>query len=277
LTRRRTVSNMDSPNIIGAKGSAHKLLNECGVEIPLGEDLRRLVAYKGGILIEKPLPNGDGRIIHGKNHSIIRINSNIEHTGRKRFTIAHELGHLVMHKEFHVHNDSKSLNWLANTIEQLKFGKEEAEANAFASELLMPSRMFREALTLKKLSPELLSSIADTFQTSIISSAFKCVDLDLYPMCIFFIENGQIKYWNRSRSLALNVNDRVMLAPPQFSVAMEYLKAGYKPIYNKSELQQRIDWNVWFSSSHVPEYSSCFEYCIPIQQANTMISIVWQD
>jgi Zn-dependent peptidase ImmA (M78 family) len=58
---------------------------------------------------------------------------------RMRFTLAHELGHLVMHR--------------------LPLPEMEDEANAFASALLMPEREMREAFTGRRITLELLAAL----------------------------------------------------------------------------------------------------------------------
>lgn len=68
---------------------------------------------------------------------IIGVNS-LHHRNRQRFTLAHELGHIQLHKHLleKVHLDRGSLrrDWLAaRGVEP-----HEIEANVFAAELLMP-------------------------------------------------------------------------------------------------------------------------------------------
>lgn len=66
----------------------------------------------------------------------IIINSSIPNVERKIFTIAHELGHLLLHK-----NSYKS----PETLDK-KDSKEETEANEFAGELLCPMECVYEAV-----------------------------------------------------------------------------------------------------------------------------------
>lgn len=66
----------------------------------------------------------------------IIINSSIESVERKIFTIAHELGHLLLHKDSY-----KSPETL-----DTKDSKEETEANEFAGELLCPMECVYEAV-----------------------------------------------------------------------------------------------------------------------------------
>jgi Zn-dependent peptidase ImmA (M78 family) len=73
---------------------------------------------------------------------IIGVNS-VHHVTRQRFTIAHEIGHFLLHKgkEVHIDRDLKAhVNW-RNPEAQRVVDPEEVEANRFAAELLMPYDM----------------------------------------------------------------------------------------------------------------------------------------
>lgn len=71
--------------------------------------------------------------------SIIGVNS-LHHPNRQRFTIAHELGHHVMHQRIlrnGIHVDKTVLKRDKVSAEGIDLT--EIEANAFAAEILMPS------------------------------------------------------------------------------------------------------------------------------------------
>jgi hypothetical protein len=60
---------------------------------------------------------------------------------RQRFTIAHELGHLLMHRYTTPHADGKFVIRFRNATSSTGSDREEIEANQFAAELLMPERL----------------------------------------------------------------------------------------------------------------------------------------
>lgn len=84
-------------------------------------------------------------------HSIIGVNKT-HNPNRKRFTIAHELGHLMLHVFEQVHVDKVGYSTgygrvrLRNTRSSEGVDAEEIEANFFAAELLMPKSMLEEDL-----------------------------------------------------------------------------------------------------------------------------------
>lgn len=77
------------------------------------------------------------------NKPIILINGN-QHIHRKRFTIAHELGHFFLNHTDGVHIDKKL--FFRNQTSSLGASMIEREANRFAAELLMPEDMLTKDL-----------------------------------------------------------------------------------------------------------------------------------
>jgi Zn-dependent peptidase ImmA (M78 family) len=69
---------------------------------------------------------------------IIGVNS-LHHPHRKRFTIAHEIGHLILHKGRAVHIDRSFRVNLRDTRSALGTDRDEIQANFFAASLLMPT------------------------------------------------------------------------------------------------------------------------------------------
>lgn len=63
---------------------------------------------------------------------------------RQRFTIAHEIGHLILHEGEEVHVDKDFRVKLRSQVSSAAIDVDEIEANAFAAALLMP-----EALLMK--------------------------------------------------------------------------------------------------------------------------------
>jgi Zn-dependent peptidase ImmA (M78 family) len=101
--------------------------------------------------------------------TIVGINS-LHASSRQRFTLAHELGHVFLHRselEKAVHVDKGSLRrdaMAAAGIDPL-----EIDANAFASELLMPQGLLAEALAGKTIdleNDEMVTSLARRFRVS---------------------------------------------------------------------------------------------------------------
>jgi Zn-dependent peptidase ImmA (M78 family) len=258
------------------KAAAIKLRDEIGVDDPLDVPIEDVILAYGGYIKYEKMGAVDGRIVYGKKVSSIYINSEIEYEGRRRFALAHELGHLLMHYGSSVHDDNVSLDWFNNTEAQLKKGLQEFEANQFATEYLMPSDLFYSEAKGKAFNPELLRSLADRFEASLTSVAFKYFDIDLHPLAMFHIFKGNVKYWKKSTDLKVSIKGITKLPPPEDSVAKEYIDEDYRPIYRTGELVQPIDKSTWFELWKDEQDTEFFEYCIVTKSYQNILSIVWE-
>lgn len=259
------------------KNKAKEVLQEIGFDEVTEISCSELLSGFGIIYICEPLNNADGKIIRGKSRTIIKVNSLIPYPEKIRFTVAHELGHFFLHKNLELHTDnSRTLNWF-NVEQQAKRGIQEYEANAFASEFLMPEIVFREFVQGKTFNPNLIKALSLRFNTSLTSIVYRLITLDIVPLFIVFIADGVVKYWRKSTDLKFWVKDITKLPPPEDSVAKEYLDANYDFVYSGDEKAQIIYKSTWFKLGENQEDSDLFEYCIPTKQYRTLISIIWED
>lgn len=74
---------------------------------------------------------------------------------RKKFTIAHELGHFLLHQKELEEHPSQYAVLFRITIGKMNNDPVEKEANCFAANLLVPEEMLREKLTQKIGIPQL--------------------------------------------------------------------------------------------------------------------------
>lgn len=91
-------------------------------------------------------PTISGKIFRDPTHGgtsgfSIAVNANEEHATRKRFTIAHEIAHFILHKDYldkqnGVTDDAMYRSGLST--------KQEAEANSLAAQILMPMSLIQQ-------------------------------------------------------------------------------------------------------------------------------------
>jgi Zn-dependent peptidase ImmA (M78 family) len=117
----------------------------------------------------------DGEIsgmIYTHNYTtIIGINSN-HHYNRQRFTLAHECGHYLLHRDYivgAVHVDKRYLGLLRSDISSQGVEPIEIEANQFAAELLVPEEFLIreiEAIGYDVEDDSFISDLAKKFKVS---------------------------------------------------------------------------------------------------------------
>ncbi|MBY0534887.1 MAG: ImmA/IrrE family metallo-endopeptidase [Chitinophagaceae bacterium] len=258
---------------------AQQLLDNCGLDEITDLEMDLFVSGLDAMLIEEELTNCDGKIIFGNNKAVIKVNSNIQFEQRKRFVVAHEIGHLMMHKNMQLPDDIFSnFNIIAGMEKALKNGIQELEANEFASELLMPEKLFLKEARGKKFSPLLIEQLSKRFKTSLTATVFRYLQFgQLHPICLVFVENGKVKYWKKSDELRVWLGDYTRLAPPSDSVAAEYIQKDYDFVYKLEEKAQAIKKSTWFNLGEYDEDTDFYEYCIPTKRYKTILSIIWED
>jgi Zn-dependent peptidase ImmA (M78 family) len=112
--------------------------------------------------------------------TVIGVNSRHAPT-RQRFTVAHEIGHLLIHKGQPVFIDRfVRVNWRNG-----ESNREEVQANAFAAELLMPRALVRKAIERalsrrRDVTPqELVSVLAKSFEVSAAAMQYRLTNLEI--------------------------------------------------------------------------------------------------
>src|SRR5712664_3503178 len=124
---------------------AKRLINDHGIKRP-PVPVEELASRLGAQISYSPF-DGDlsGMVFRDEAKIIIGVNS-LHHPNRQRFTIAHEIGHMLLHKGQEVHVDRAYRVSLRNDLSSKAVSPEEMEANAFAAALLMPEGMLVQDL-----------------------------------------------------------------------------------------------------------------------------------
>jgi IrrE N-terminal-like domain len=148
----------------------------------------------------------EGGLITDVNRSrgIVLVNSAAPRK-RRRFTIAHELGHFLMPS--HVPNAEG--RFLCSRKDMMSLGAKEGdrraqmevEANRFASLLLIPPPYLRRQLAGRKPDIAHMVELAEMFDSSKEAMARAYADLHAEPVALIIVENGIVRrrYANKKR------------------------------------------------------------------------------
>ncbi len=176
-----------APRYALARRKARNLLQECHITEP-PVPVKRLTAQCGAILRLEPFDGDISGIVSEQTNgsSIIGVNSTQSPT-RQRFTIAHEIGHLLLHKGEDIHIDEKPLSKFLisrrrDNISSQATDDREIEANQFAAELLMSEEFIRQSVG--DLDPETsvdeaIESLSRLFQVSPIAITYRLTNLGI--------------------------------------------------------------------------------------------------
>jgi Zn-dependent peptidase ImmA (M78 family) len=126
-----------------------------------------------------------GFALRDGNQSIIGVNIQTSRR-RQRFTVAHELGHLLMHEGRPLTVDQAVLRIdLRNEVSSMATDLQEIEANTFAATLLMPDEIVSDYATILMRSngeinrDDLIANLARTFDVSIEAMGYRLISLGI--------------------------------------------------------------------------------------------------
>ena len=182
---------------------------------------------------------GDGEsgftITKGNGQHIITVNS-IEPEERQRFTICHEIAHIIM-KLPSDHQELPSWSYAKRDINEVM-------CDIFAAELLMPYEIFKDKVLKDEPSIGIIEFLAAEFKTSFPAAASLYATLADTPCAFVTMERGFVRYAARSTSLR---RSRAWILPksaiPLGSVAYRLRLAG-KSLVETDEVSQ----DVWFEN-----------------------------
>ena len=130
--------------------------------------VERIAVAKGCTIRPSDLKEISGILVRSPSGSVIGVNRNHLET-RRRFTIAHELGHYLLHEGEGVTYDEDFRVSLRSDQSSTGTDVVEIEANFFAASLLMPNRLLLadpRTSTIELENPEATSDLARSFGVS---------------------------------------------------------------------------------------------------------------
>jgi Zn-dependent peptidase ImmA (M78 family) len=165
-----------------AEEKADEVLEEGGIAAP-PVPVEKLASMLGADLAYAPFEGEvSGMLARGEDGAPPLIGVNSAHANtRQRFTVAHEVAHLVMHPGTPMFIDRfVRVNW-RNGESNL----EEIEANAFAAQLLMPKKLVLDLVAevvaaREQITPDALAGqLAKNFQVSPLAMSYRLENLGI--------------------------------------------------------------------------------------------------
>ncbi len=249
--------------------SARQFLRDAGNDsVPV--DVGRLAAAANAkIKVAYDLADDEsGQTTRFKGTHVIIVNGN--HTeGRQRFTVLHEIAHIVLGLPSQHHGSTLKTDVL------LRYGRrpeEEVLCDVFAAECLLPYHPFAEQVADSEISLNAVKSLAREYKASLTTTGSRFA-LNAREPCAFVLsENGRIRYVSRSKYLNelkgwINFNASV----PQGSVAQRLIEGG-----PKIEDYDELPTDVWFDGG-VRNRPLIAEEAILLRDWNQCLSLIWFD
>ena len=179
---------------------------------------------------------------------------------RQRFTICHELAHIVMGIPSE-HNSGPSWSYSRKS-------QNEILCDVFASELLLPYKLFQPLVDEMNISLNVVDELARHFEVSTMATGSRYATFSRIPCAFVLSEKGIVRYTSRStplREANAWVSPRMPL--PTGSVA-ERLRSGAV-----SDGPEEIEADIWFNDWN--RGGSLFEDARHLGRWDQTVALLW--
>ena len=128
-----------------------------------------------------------------------RARNNKPESVKGRFTLAHELGHyFIPHHRLGLMNGELKPHGSINYMTNQNAWQIERDADAFASNLLMPTKYVKELIQGRRFDFGVIEDIAEKYQVSKSAAALRFADIGNTPIMALYAVDGKIQWVNRS-------------------------------------------------------------------------------
>jgi len=257
------ISAAPAADLHAAEKHSSLVLSRHGIETP-GFNVAVLAGAMGVIVREGGLENADAWLFRRpEGKGVLRICNQASSRARRRFSIAHELGHWVMHPHL--------AQWKYCTETDLTDyvrSPEEVEANCFAATLLMPRFMMRGSMGSADPSFALIERITTEFETSITATARRFVELTKFPAILVCSVGGKVVW--RVKSEAAKFYALASQDVPTASLSAKARTEGKSPTEQKVILPR-----FWLRDNPVANPREFFEDARYHPRLDMTLSLLW--
>jgi len=241
--------------------SPEKLLQELGISEPEDIDLEAIAYHCGATVVEDDLRGCEARLVGFGDKAFITL----KHGGyerRKRFSLGHELGHW-MHDR-----GQATFRCASKDFETWGGESREVRANNYAANLLLPRFMFAPRAKPCDVTLVSASVLADTFQTSLTSTAIRLVEFCDKPAIAVYVTPAGIKMIRRHKLVPFKAQLRDTLSRDSnaFQTLTDAIDRG----------PTDLEASTWFTDYHA-KWHSVQEHSKRIRPGLVLTLLWWPD
>jgi hypothetical protein len=213
-----------------------RLLRSFGIEHPRDIDLEAIAWELGAKIRKGPMRTCEARIVGRNGRAIITVDEK-RPARRRRFSVAHELGHWQHHR-------GKCLTCRTadiGSINPRRANDPERVADEYASDLILPRYLMEPLLKdVPRLTIKSLGDVADEFQASKTATLIKIVATGRYPILMVSTTRAGRKWFRKYPCVPERWFPRSDVSPDSLAFEMLY---GDKP---ESSVPRPIKASAWF-------------------------------
>lgn len=248
---------------------ARKFVRDAGI-VAAPVDLERLAtAANAKIKIVHDLADdesGQTTCIKGKHIIIVNGNHREE---RQRFTVLHELAHIVLELPSQHHGSKLTTGTL------MSYGRrppEEMLCDVFAAECLLPYDLFSKDIGDVDISMASVKELSEKYKASLTAAGSRFAVSANEPCAFVLSENGQIRYVSRSKFL------NEMKGWIDFNIPLPHGSVAYRLVQgrSKNEDYDELASDIWFNGG-IKNRPLLAEEAVLLREWNQCLSLIWFD
>ena len=256
--------------LIQPESAARNLLRELKVKsIEDLWDIELLAYYRNALVRYARLDGAEARLSAVGRKAIITVSDKPTNLARKRFSIAHELGHFEIHclddgLEICTGRDIDIWNKGAQSREQ--------EANIFASAFLMPQPFFEPLCNQEIPSLDLIAQLSVHFRTSLTATALRYSYFCSEPVAVIYSQNGRAQWFKSNQpfsELGVYIETRARLDERTFAARSLDASRYYVP--------GKVPALAWFAKGSYRRDATIVEHSWPLQPYDGVLTLLWVD
>lgn len=257
---------LDTVRKARAELSAESLIASLNVHDPSDISIEDIAMTRGALVVEGGLSGAEARLTRSPKLSFIRVNSGIREPGRKRFGIAHEIGHLELHRE----PGSLTICTQGNVVLFHSSDQKEIEANHFAAALLMPETMFAPQCRASSPSLDLVSHLASRFRVSLTAACSRYLQFCPHRCCMVLSTEGRIRYHRKTEDFGYFLQPSDELRSTSYAAdlfAGDSIPAGMRS----------APASAWLEGARIDSSKRILEESISMPSYESVLTLLWID
>lgn len=248
-----------------AEGTAKRVIDDYAIKAPKDIDIEAIAMDHRLFVKQGPLRGSWARLVRKGSGGLIRVSNDITIEGQRRFCIAHELGHYLLHSKKNQLEFCSSTDMLPGYARR----PEEPEANAFAGELLMPGEMFKGRLYPSELSIAAIEDLAGTFQTTMSATVHRVVDVAVHVCALVRSEAGRMKSFHAGPDFPFRLRE-MGAELDGCSCAGEFFRDGVA-----TDKEAEVAVHGWLDDPKLQGNETIREMTIPMPTYGSALTLLW--
>lgn len=248
-----------------AERRADQLIAELQIADASEIDIEAIAMSQHALVIDGGLTGAEARLARSSKLSFIRVSAAIREQGRRRFAIAHELGHLLLQQgsQFALCTDKDLVPFYTNSPDEL-------EASAFAAGLLMPAKMIEPPCHTAEPSLKYVAELAEQFLVTLTAAAIRFIQFCPHRCCLVVSTNGKIRYHRKTRDFGYFIAPHETLSAATY--AADFFEGKRLP-----EGMHEVNATAWLEGKHIDSSKTILEGSIAMPSYGSVLTLLWID